>query len=307
MFKNIYILSFRLGGYSMRREALGRRLIFCLIIVLTITVFSSLDASAVLLKLGAKGPLVYQAQDWLYILEYLEVAPDGNFGPVTERAVKCFQKDTGLEQDGIVGNATWTSLEHAAQELINASYTVKEGDSLEGIAQRFSLGPDELAEYNQLTDKTLVPGQSLALPPRSDVSRGGNYVELAPWEEVNRFYKDYGIARIIDVQSGLSFLVQRRGGSKHADAEPLTKQDTATMKQLYGGKWKWDRRPVIFEYQGRWIAASINGMPHGGERIRDNGFAGHFCIHFLGSKLHSSGLQDPVHQATVLKAAAYGR
>ncbi|HAH97132.1 MAG TPA: hypothetical protein DCY85_04565 [Firmicutes bacterium] len=291
----------------MRREPLGRRLITCLIVALTIMGLSCIHVSAVLLKLGAKGPLVYQAQDWLYILDYLKVVPDGNFGPVTEGAVKSFQEDTGLEQDGIVGNDTWVKLEQAAQKQINSSYTVKEGDSLEAIAKRFSLAPEELAEYNQLIDLTLVPGQTLALPPRSDISRGGNYLELAPWEEVHCFYKDYGVARIIDVQTGLSFLVQRRGGTKHADAEPLTKQDTAAMKQIYGGKWKWDRRPVIFEYQGRWIAASINGMPHGGERINDNNFAGHFCIHFLGSKLHSSGKQDPVHQATVLKAAAYGR
>lgn len=292
----------------MHRESLGRRLIFCLAIAFTIMVFSCVHVSAVLLKIGAKGPLVYQAQDWLFILDYLKTAPDGNFGPLTESAVKCFQENAGLEQDGIVGNVTWVRLEQAAQKLINSSYTVKEGDSLEEVARRFSLAPEALAEYNQLTDTTLAPGQALALPPRNnDVSRGGNYLELAPWEEVHRFYKDYGVARIIDVQTGLSFLVQRRGGTKHADAEPLTKQDTATMKQIYGGQWKWDRRPVIFEYQGRWIAASINGMPHGGERINDNGFAGHFCIHFLGSKLHSSGKQDPVHQATVLKAAAYGR
>jgi len=291
----------------MGREIWGRRLIFSLITVLTITVFSCFSVSAVLLKLGARGPLVYQAQDWLFVLDYLEVAPDGIFGPITERAVKSFQKDNGLEQDGIIGNTTWSSLEKAVQTVINSQYTVKEGDTLESIARRFSLNAEELVQYNQLTDTTITPGQSLALPPRSDVSRRGNYIELAPWEEVHRFYKDYGIARIIDIQTGLSFLVQRRGGTKHADAEPLTKEDTATMKQIYGGQWKWDRRPVIFEYQGRWIAASINGMPHGGERITDNNFSGHFCIHFLGSKLHKNGKEDPTHQATVLKAASYGR
>ena len=35
---------------------------------------------------------------------------DGSFGPLTESAVKSFQKGMGLQQDGIVGPLTWTAL-----------------------------------------------------------------------------------------------------------------------------------------------------------------------------------------------------
>lgn len=66
-----------------------------------------------------------------------------------------------------------------------------------------------------------------------------------------------------------------------------------------------DRRAVIFKTDRIQCAASINGMPHGGEIVGNNGFAGHFCLHFLGSRLHYSGRMDPTHQRTVMRAARY--
>ena len=52
---------------------------------------------------------VKRLQAILNILGYgLDV--DGSFGPLTEAAVKKFQKSMGLKDDGIVGPATWTAL-----------------------------------------------------------------------------------------------------------------------------------------------------------------------------------------------------
>jgi hypothetical protein len=47
----------------------------------------------------------------------------------------------------------------------------------------------------------------------------------------------------------------------------------------------------------------MNGMPHGGDGIPENGFSGHFCIHFYQSKTHGSGQVDIMHQAMVFRAA----
>lgn len=52
---------------------------------------------------------VKQLQKALSIAGYT-VGNDGFFGDGTEEAVKKFQKDHGLEADGVVGNATWTKL-----------------------------------------------------------------------------------------------------------------------------------------------------------------------------------------------------
>jgi hypothetical protein len=128
------------------------------------------------------------------------------------------------------------------------------------------------------------------------------YGALLVWEEVDELFPMYATARIRDLYSGASFYVQRREGSGHVDAQPLTAADTAVMKEIYGGRWSWERKGIIVEVGGYRIAASMNGMPHGSGRIEDNDFPGHFCIHFLGSTIHSGGM-DVRHHQEILKAA----
>ena len=40
----------------------------------------------------------------------LNLAQDGIFGPITEEAVRDFQKRKGLSVDGVVGSKTWAAL-----------------------------------------------------------------------------------------------------------------------------------------------------------------------------------------------------
>lgn len=47
---------------------------------------------------------------------------------------------------------------------------------------------------------------------------------------------------IMDCKTGKKFTVKRWSGANHIDAEPLTAEDSATMKSIYGGSWSWDRR-----------------------------------------------------------------
>jgi len=49
----------------------------------------------------------------------------------------------------------------------------------------------------------------------------------------------------------------------------------------------------------------MNGMPHGTATISNNGFDGHFCIHFYKSKTHGTGLVDDEHQNCVEQAMNY--
>lgn len=126
--------------------------------------------------------------------------------------------------------------------------------------------------------------------------------EFLPWNEVKNIFKRYDKARITDFETGISFSVQRRAGSRHADVQPLTADDSDAMKMIYGGKWSWKRRAVIVEIKGRRIAGSMNGMPHGAGAIGGNKFKGHFCIHFRDSQLHSKR-DDLAHQLMIWKAA----
>ncbi|MFZ5648265.1 MAG: hypothetical protein ACOY30_11685 [Bacillota bacterium] len=136
--------------------------------------------------------------------------------------------------------------------------------------------------------------------PEEDSTSYGEYMD---WQQVRNIFPKYGNATVLDLDTGLKFNVQRRGGTYHADVQPLTAEDTEIMKRIYGGEWSWKRRAVLVLAGGRQIAGSMNGMPHGGGHIRGNHFPGHFCIHFKGSRLHLNGREDPAHRIMVLKAA----
>lgn len=129
-----------------------------------------------------------------------------------------------------------------------------------------------------------------------------SYGDMLPWDEVNHIIPRKSKFQVIDVETGLSFHVQRRAGSRHADVQPLTTTDTDIMKKLYERKWSWNRRAIVVKANNHLIAASMHGMPHGGGSLR-NGFPGHFCIHFYQSTTHRSKNADLAHQLMVYKAA----
>jgi len=56
------------------------------------------------LKVGSKGALVK------YLQTSLGIKADGEFGPMTDKAVKAFQSENGLKADGIVGPITWAAI-----------------------------------------------------------------------------------------------------------------------------------------------------------------------------------------------------
>lgn len=141
-------------------------------------------------------------------------------------------------------------------------------------------------------------------PPENVGEEPSFYGELVPWEEADKLFPKYERARIVDVDTRLAFKVQRRAGAEHADVQPLTKADTEIMKTIYQGKWSWQRKAIVVELgNGRRLAASMHGMPHGAGAIQGNNFNGHFCVHFLGSTTHGSRSPNTAHQIMVWKAA----
>jgi hypothetical protein len=127
-------------------------------------------------------------------------------------------------------------------------------------------------------------------------------IEMLPWDEVNRIIPNKTKFIIIDIETGLQFWVQRRAGNRHADVQPLTREDTQIMKKIYNGKWSWKRKAVIVLVNDQMIAASMHGMPHGAGSLQ-NGFPGHFCVHFFGSITHRLKNEDLSHKLMILKAA----
>ncbi|WP_152444647.1 hypothetical protein [Bacillus sp. THAF10] len=129
-----------------------------------------------------------------------------------------------------------------------------------------------------------------------------HYGDLITWNEANSVLPRYSKFEVLDLDTGKSFHVQRRAGSYHADVQPLTKKDTKIMKEIYRGTWSWDRRAILILSEDEKYAASMHGMPHGAGALQ-NGFPGHFCIHFQDSITHKSRKMDHAHSIMIKKAA----
>lgn len=71
------------------------------------------------IRKGNKGALVTQMQQMLDKLGYsLGICGvDGDFGTSTEKAVREFQRDHNLSQDGICGPKTWAALQEAVNKI----------------------------------------------------------------------------------------------------------------------------------------------------------------------------------------------
>jgi len=88
------------------------------------------------LKQGSSGLYVKLAQQLLKERRYDlgSSGVDGKFGPATAKAVKAFQKDWGLKQDGIIGKKTWELLKSSPVKEKTYSVTIKGLDKTQATA-----------------------------------------------------------------------------------------------------------------------------------------------------------------------------
>jgi peptidoglycan hydrolase-like protein with peptidoglycan-binding domain len=96
---------------------------------------------------------------------------DGYVGPDTVRALKRYQRALKLTADGVAGKATTAALVLQQRVPVRARpaakprYTVRPGDSLTAIAQRFDLGLATLVRANGLDPRKALPiGARLRIP-----------------------------------------------------------------------------------------------------------------------------------------------
>lgn len=271
----------------MKNKFIIRCAVLCMAILMT---FAPVSASAAtLLKRGAKGSEVTMIQATLKELGYYTYSKTtGFYGSITEKAVKRFQKANGIYPDGVVGKKT------------------------RGILIK--------------SDKTsVVSGSAISL---AAVDVNTQKVGDLDWFKEVRYLWDRGMdATVTDVATGKSFQVKRTYGTNHADVEPLTKDDTAVIKEIWGG-FSWERRAVIVQFGNYTIAASMTSMAHAGvesapagkyvynrsvgfgygvnlDQIKGNGCSGVMDIHFKNSKTHTTNTVQKSQQRMVEKAADY--
>ena len=211
----------------------------------------------------------------------LEVGMEG--AEVTKLQRELFERGFfGYKADGAFGSTTKRSLE---------KFQKKAGIDITGVADAATLE----VLYSDKDIHSIAQDRGV-----------NNSVMMSSWWDTVQFEFAKGdVATIYDIKTRKSFQVQRYSGHNHADCEPLTAEDTAIMRSIYGN-WSWDRRAIWVTVHGTTYAASMIGMPHASDeaRIGDNGYNGHFCVHFKDSYGHGSGAEDKAHQQMIVDAYA---
>ena len=218
-------------------------------------VVSNTVSSTQTLRVGAVSDAVRDMQNRLITLGYLENGEaDGKFGVKTSLALIEFQKANGLSADGIAGTKTFAKLNSVS--AITAGST---GNS---------------------TGSGTASNTIAAAPTVTTISAA--QVRYANWySEVKARCRLFPNATIYDFTTGISWQVNIFSMGAHADAEPLTAQDTDNMNRAFGGKTTWNPKAVwVVLSDGTVYMASTHNTPHDTYHIRDNNFDGHICIHF---------------------------
>lgn len=223
---------------------------------------------------------------------------------------------SALKKDGVFTYGKTTTYYGTITKKAVEAFQKKYGLTVDGIIGRQTI--------SKMQSLGLVDGQVETVSRGESRRNTGEYLDW--WSQVSNKIIRRGDALLIkDVQTGKTFKVKMTAGTNHADCEALTKDDTVTMKEIWGG-FSWTRRPVLVYKDNHVIAASMSNMPHAGvdskpagqtvsnrsggfgtgynyDTIKGNGMDGHVDLHFKNSKRHKDNRPDPQHQQAVKKAA----
>lgn len=234
--------------------------------------YVSSGSSSTTYQLYSTGSTVLFIQTALETLNYYDAELTGHFGPKTEAAVKKFQKDNGLNNDGVVGAKTL--------EKLSEKYYAKIGNTAAGAYNATIYNISWPTNYNTTFQKL-------------------------------GFVRGSEKARLMDIATGLEFDIYVQSTNKnHADVEPLTASDTATMCRIYNvstaGQIPWNRRAMVLTIGGYQFVCSIYGEGHGQDNKPNNNYPGQFCVHFNGSNINSGdggSVPDSSNHQAIIKDA----
>lgn len=251
-------------------------------------VLNPIYSTAAVLKIGTKNNEVKSVQLALKKAGYFTYKDiTGYYGKITAKAVKKLQKANGIAADGIVGKDT----RKVIKKISNKQSGVLSSTTTDTINNKVKYGNlDWFKDVKGIWD------------------RGMN-------------------ATVTDVETGLSFRVKRTYGTNHADVEPLTKDDTNKIKEIWGG-FTWERRAVVVNVGNYVLPGSMTAVAHAGldskpadaivsnrsenygrgynlDKVKNNGANGVMDIHFKNSRTHSSNVVQKVHQDMINRAYTY--
>jgi len=242
-------------------------LIFSIVLLISVPLMAqAADETDILLKIGSTGDEVFIAQQRLRELGYLNFRPTGKYSSMTFEAVRRFQQNTGLPDDGQIGNSTLDPL-------------------LSTDAKIASKNPEFKVIY----------GPHLQNP--------ASFGELTEWSNVDPLFPVGTKVSIKDLYSDSLFEMQRTGGTNNARVETVSQSDTDAFVNMFGGGSTWEKRPVLATINGITYAASLFGAPDGEDSLAGNGMDGGTQLFFYKSSSDLFSLRDEEHANSILKAA----
>lgn len=218
-----------------------------------------------------KGDYIAMIQVRLRELGYFHFKPTGRFQGMTRDAVIQFQiHQTDAEGKQIISDGT------VGQQSVDILFSAK--------AVRAPIA------------------QSIPIGPKADGSQTKKG-ESTDWDEMKSILNEGTTYLLTDYNTGVTFQMVFTGGDLHAEMECKSGSDTEAYKKVFGNAFNYSKRPMLISANGKLIACSLQGEPHGSDTVSNNDMAGHACLYFNNSKSHVGGLADVEHIRNVFTAA----
>lgn len=240
-------------------------IVVCMILFVPLSSFAQEDASVI--EKGATGQQVIQIQQRLKDLGYLNYRATGKFSDITENAVRKFQSNNSISPDGKVGTSTLQKM-------------------LSNDATRCPINPE--------ITKLFGPGDSGTVSDRGALSN---------WESIGTQFSVSAEVTVTDLYTGQTYSVTRTGGVNCAQVVTTGTEDFATYTETFGGGESWEHRSVLVRVGAATYAASIFGMPTGGQALNDSGMKGYTILYFNNSKTDILSFPDEEARVALTRAA----
>ena len=158
--------------------------------------------------------------------------------------------------------------------------------------------PNPFLTHSFLPQETQVINDFYDIEETAQTTTTTKKAVVLDWEScISSSWECFSQTKIFDFLSKKTFVVQRTGGTYHADIEPSNPEDTKILNEILK-KHTEKRIPVLANIGGMWVCASMANSVHGFGLISNNELDGHLCLYFLGSKT-STKKTDPLHQKTI--------
>lgn len=197
----------------------GSTIHYLSLIAITLGVLGMANQASAAIRQGDRGSEVESLQQRLQKLGYFKAGVTGYFGGVTKEAVREFQKDRGLQPDGIVGKDTQASLDEHQKEVSESTQEV------------WRLGERD-AKVSEIQQQLEDAG--FAIPARKD-----GIFDEATQEAVRQFQQANGLK--VDGIVGPQTLAALPTAKTNEDlSETKTKQAEPKPKQKEPSPWYYD-------------------------------------------------------------------